>query len=41
MPMSNSCLRSAREPSMPITAPIVPVISIGTGMKNGKLAGTP
>ena len=33
MPMSNNCLRSARDPSMPITAPIVPVISTGTGMK--------
>ena len=37
--MSKSCRRLAREPSMPITAPIVPVSSTGTGMKKGSVAG--
>ena len=37
--MSKSCRRLAREPSMPITAPSVPVSSTGTGMKKGSVAG--
>jgi hypothetical protein len=37
--MSNNCRRLARDPSMPITAPSVPVSRIGTGMKNGSVAG--
>ena len=41
MPMSKICRRSARLPSIPMTAPIVPIGLNGTGMHNGKLAGMP
>ena len=41
MAMSKSWRRSAREPSMPITAPSVPVSRIGIGIKNGSVAGMP
>ena len=37
--ISKSCRRLARAPSMPITAPRVPVSRTGTGMKNGSVAG--
>jgi hypothetical protein len=38
--MSNISRRFARIPSMPITAPIVPIgLMTGRGMKYGKLAG--
>jgi hypothetical protein len=39
--MSNSSRRLAREPSIPITAPRVPVSRTGIGMKNGNVAGMP
>ncbi|MBC8355535.1 MAG: hypothetical protein H8E66_26450 [Planctomycetes bacterium] len=39
IPMSNISRRLAFIPSIPITAPIVPIGLIGSGMKNGKLAG--